>query len=729
MKNFMFSITAIFLLSFMFIPDTEVKPAEEGKLKVKEPIDYVNPNIGGIGHLLVSTDPIVQLPEGLVKLSANPWPEIVDRYLADKVFSFSLRDVPRYTTKTIPSWIMATTGNIEVTPAKIASDYDHDFETVTPYYSALLLENYEINVEYTVTKNAAYYRFTFPKASDSHILLGNNAKFSIINKNTVEGQEAAGNSIFYFYMKFSKPFNSYGTWSGDKVFPQSNTQSGNNIGVFANYSTSEGDQVEVKIGVSGENIEQAKQNLEKEIPAWNFEETKNNAKNRWKESIATVDIEGGTESQLTIFYTGLYFAGGGEGLLDRMKLREEKSLERAQRYASLPKNRLYPPVSSPGGMFQHGNIISITNTYLMGIRNFDIEGAYENMKTEFLESTKLPWKKGPANELDSFYLKNGFFPALPPDKKEWVPEVHSFERRQCVTVTLNAAYESWCIAQIAKALNKDVDYEYFIKHANDYQNVFNAQTGFMSPKTANGKWIEPFNPNLSGGQGGRDYFSELNSWMWTWYVPHDIQGLVNIMGGREKFLAKLDALFQEQYQIPKYHFLSQFPDQTGLIGNYAHGNEMVRIIPYLYNYAGAPWKTQSRVRDIMNIWYGTGPLGICGDEDGGMMSLWYIYSAMGIYSDPYIPNYPIWLIGSPIFEKVIINLGNKKTFVIEAKNVSAQNKYIQSVELNGEPLNKPWFEHSYLVKGGTLVINMGPRPNKQWGSAPEAVPPSMSRAN
>jgi predicted alpha-1,2-mannosidase len=217
--------------------------------------------------------------------------------------------------------------------------------------------------------------------------------------------------------------------------------------------------------------------------------------------------------------------------------------------------------------------------------------------------------------------------------------------------------------------------------------------------------------------------------MYTWYVPHDIQGLVNLMGGKEKFVAKLDALFQEQYGTAKYKFLGQFPDQTGLIGNYAQGNEMVRIIPYLYNYAGAPWKTQKRVGDIMDIWYGTGPLGICGDEDGGLMSTWYIYSAMGIYSDPYIPNYPIWLIGSPIFEKSTINLGNKKTFVIEAKNVSAQNKYVQSATLNGEPLNRPWFEHSTLLKGGTLVLNMGPRPNKQWGSSPEAVPPSMSRAN
>jgi putative alpha-1,2-mannosidase len=729
MKNSMFCFAVILLLRFGFIVDSKAQSGTMGKSKVKEPIDYVNPNIGSIGQLLVSTDPIVQLPQGSVKLSSNPWPEIVDRYLADKIFSFSLRDVPRYTTKTIPSWIMATTGNIEVTPAKIASNYDHDFETVTPYYSALLLEDYDINVEYTATEEAAYYRFTFPKASDSHILLGSNANFSVVNENTIEGQEALGNRVFYFYAKFSKPFTSFGTWKDDKVFQQSNTQSGNNVGVFTNYATSKGDQVDVKIGISNESKEAAQQNLEKEIPAWNFDEIKNIAKDKWKKSIATVEIKGGTESQRTIFYTALYFAGGGENLLGRMRLSKEKSIERAQKYASLSRNELFPSVSSAGGMFQHGNIVFITDIYQRGIQNFDIKGAYENMKAEFLESTKLPWRKGPITELDSFYLKNGFFPAIPPGKEEWVPEVHKFEKRQSVTVTLQAAYESWCIAQIAKALHNDADYEYFNKHAHDYQNVFNTQTGFMAPKTADGKWIVPFNPILSGGQGGRDYFAEMNSWIYTWYVSHDIQGLINLMGGRNNFINKLDDLFIEQYEIPKYHFLSQFPDMTGLIGNYAHGNEFSRQIPYLYNYAGAPWKTQKRVRDIMDIWYGTGPLGICGDEDSGLLSTWYMYSAMGIYSDLMIPNYPIWLIGSPIFEKVTINLGNKKTFVIEAKNVSAQNKYIQSATLNGEPLNRPWFEHSILVKGGTLVLNMGPRPNKQWGSSPEAIPPSMSMPN
>jgi putative alpha-1,2-mannosidase len=697
--------------------------------QTKTPLEYVNPNIGGIGHLLVATDPTVQLPQGSVRLASNPWPEIYDRYLADKVFSFSLRDVVRYGTKTIPSWIMATNGNSEVTPAKIASNYDHDFETVTPYYSRLLLEDYNINVEYTATEQASYYRFTFPASPDSRILLGSNSNFTVVNENTIEGQEGMANRSYYFYAKFSKPFTSSGSWNGTQAFPGVNTQSGTNVGVFANYATTEGEQVEVKIGVSDKSIEEAKQNLEKQIPAWNFEATKTSARNKWTASLDRFKVEGGTDDQRSLFYTGIYFSGGGESLMNRMKLLDDKLIERAQRYAAMSKSELFPPVSGQGGMFQHTNLVMIADMVQRGIRNFDVPKAYENMKIEFLQSTKLPWRKGPATQLDSFYVKNGFFPSLPLDTKEWVPEVHPFEKRQAVTVTLQAAYEAWCIAQVAKGLGKMDDYAFFIKHAHDYQNVFNTETGFMSPKTADGKWITPFNPKLSGGQGGRDYFAEMNSWVYTWYVTHDIQGLMNLMGGHELFNNKLDALFTEQYQTSKYEFLDQFPDMTGLIGNYAHGNEFSRQIPYLYIYAGAPWRSQKRIREIMDVLYTAGPFGICGDEDTGLMSHFYVNSAMGIYSDPMIPNYPVWLIGSPIFKKSTINLGNNKTFVIEAKNVSAQNKYVQSATLNGAPLNKAWFDHSALTNGGTLVLNMGPRPNKQWASSPDVVPPSMSEAN
>ena len=247
---------------------------------------------------------------------------------------------------------------------------------------------------------------------------------------------------------------------------------------------------------------------------------------------------------------------------------------------------------------------------------------------------------------------------------------------------------------------------------------------------ADGKWIEPFDPTWSGGFGGRDYFAEMNSWVYTFYVPHDINGLIGLMGGRGKFVEKLDALFVEQYGRPdaKRLFLCQFPDQTGLIGQYAHGNEFSRHIPYLYNYAGAPWKTQKRVRAIMDIWYGDGSLGICGDEDSGLMSLWYVYAAIGIQPASIIcPNYPVWLISSPLFKKSILTFNNGRTFTIEAPQASPQNKYIQSAVLNGRPCNKLWFEHKELEQGGSLVLTLGPTPNKSWGSSPEAAPPSLSQ--
>jgi len=568
--------------------------------------------------------------------------------------------------------------------------------------------------------------------------LGSNSKFTIVDDKTITGEEGSGNRTSYFYAKFNKPFKSFGVWKNEDVFqnikstgdekagvlvnnpnsstdlPYAQTRWSRNVGAFANYSTTNNEQIEVKIGVSNKSIEEAQQNLEKEIPEWNFETIKNNNREIWNKSLSLFNVEGGTEEQRTIFYTGIYFSIGGERLLSRMAVSSKGLNERMQRYATQTRSDLYPAVSSQGGMFQKTNLVLAAQAYLRGIRDYDVEKVYENMKIEFLESTKLPWRKGPYTVLDKFYLENGFFPALPPNKEEWVPEVHRFERRQSVTVTLQAAYESWCIAQVAKDLGKTDDYNFFIKHAHDYQNVFNTQTNFMSPKTEDGKWVVPFNPTLSGGQGGRDYFAELNSWLYTWYVSHDIQGLINLMGGRDNFTNKLDSLWVEQYGTAKYHFLSQFPDQTGLIGNYSHGNEFSRQIPYLYNYSGYPWKSQKRIRDIMDVWYNTGPLGICGDEDTGLMSHWYVCSAMGIYSDPMIPNYPVWLIGSPIFKKSTITLDDNKTFVIEARNVSAQNKYVQSASLNGKPLNKPWFDHSDLVKGGTLVLNMGPWLSSLW---------------
>lgn len=246
----------------------------------------------------------------------------------------------------------------------------------------------------------------------------------------------------------------------------------------------------------------------------------------------------------------------------------------------------------------------------------------------------------------------------------------------------------------------------------------------MAPKSADGQWIEPFDPKYSGGFAGEGYFAEGNSWMYTWHVQHDVQGLINLMGGPENFVAKLNELFITGHRMDKLQFLAQFPDMTGLMGMYSHGNEPDFHIPYLYNYAGQPWMTQQKVRQILELWYDATPFGLSGDEDGGSMSSWYVLSSTGLY--PQCPGRPVFDICSPVFEEVSINVGNGKTFVVEARNVSAQNKYIQSATLNGTPHNQAWISHSDIVQGGTLVFQMGPRPNKDWGSSPDVRPPSMS---
>jgi predicted alpha-1,2-mannosidase len=401
----------------------------------------------------------------------------------------------------------------------------------------------------------------------------------------------------------------------------------------------------------------------------------------------------------------------------------------------------------------------IADGYCKGFRGFDLQQAYTALRQSALERTILPWTKGPATELDRHYAEKGYIPALPVRKDrtvddpeawranvrqivmsrmpyqitwlpevgvdEWVPQVDPWHRRQSVSVTLENAYDDWCLAQLAAALGKKEDCATFMRRAGYYRNLFNPRTGFMAPKTAAGEWVEPFDPTLSGGFAGEGYFAEMNAWTYTFHVQHDVQGLIDLMGGREAFVRKLDALFVEQYIMDKPAFWGQFPDMSGLIGQYAHGNEPSFHIPYLYNYAGAPWRTQRRVRDIMRIWYNAGPMGLCGDDDIGSLSSWYVFSAMGFY--PVCPGRPVYDLGSPLFDQVTIHLPDGKTFTIHARDVSDRNKYIQAAFLNGRPLERPWFEHADLADGGTLELVMGPRPNRDWGSAPQASPPSMAK--
>lgn len=743
----------------------------------QNPADDVYMYLGTINQKTRGTTPVIKVPDGTMALFPS-FTRMTDWYFADKLLGFPVG---------IGS-VMASSGLMEVGDWDKGSRFDHDHETATPYYYQVLLEDPNINCEFTITKNTIVFRFTLPENQSSNLTLNLNGFMDlvVIDNSVIEGKslprrdnEARGenrmmNRGTFFVAELSEPFTSSGTWRNDTIYTGTRSQKGENIGFYAVYQELDSPKiVELKVAVSRQSMDEAYAFMNEEIGDYSFEQLKNNAKQLWNEELGLIKVKGGTEKQRQLFYTTLHRTRslrmgnvwdtyrGAYPLLSLIK--PEETNRTIQNWLTRYDETGW--LQSSGAMIGHHSTAVIVDAYFRGVRNFDVEKAYEAMKKNHNEATMIPWKDGMyITELEQCYFDNGFFPALPvredfdttrqefinhqwlpdikpfdkynrlpyqsqwlpePGVEEWVPEVDSWHRRQSVSVTLEHAYDDWCLAQMAKELGKQDDYELYMKRAHNYQNLYKPEIGLMAPKSANGKWIEPFDPMYSGGFAGEGYFAEGNSWIYTWHVQHDVQGLINLMGGEEKFLDKLNQLFVVSHRNDKLQFLAQFPDMTGLMGMYAHGNEPAWHIPYLFNYAGQPWMTQKKVRQILDVWYDTTPFGLSGDEDGGAMSSWYVLNAMGIY--PQCPGRPIFDIGSPIFEEVIINVGEGKKFIIEAKNVSQQNKYIQSAELNGQPHDKAWIKHSDIVKGGKLVFIMGPRPNKSWGSSPEMRPPSMSK--
>ncbi|MBR5193606.1 MAG: glycoside hydrolase family 92 protein, partial [Bacteroidaceae bacterium] len=353
----------------------------------------------------------------------------------------------------------------------------------------------------------------------------------------------------------------------------------------------------------------------------------------------------------------------------------------------------------------------------------DIAKAYEACRKGIEEKTLVPWSAEPAGWLDKFYHEHGYIPALQAGEKENDPNVTPWEKRQPIAVTLGTAYDQWCLHLLANALGKTEEADYYLKCARNYRNVYRAETGFFHPKDKNGKWIEPFDYRFSGGMGARDFYGENNGWVYRWDVPHNVADLVNLMGGKEQFVANLDQTFTEPLGRSKFSFYAQLPDHTGNVGQFSMANEPSLHIPYLYNYAGQPWKTQKRIRQMLKTWFRNDLMGIPGDEDGGGMTSFVVFSSLGFY--PVTPGSPSYNIGSPLFTNAKITLSNGKIFEIEAINASEENKYIQSATLNGQEWNKPWFSHDDIKNGAKLTLIMGNQPNKKWGSADDAVPPSI----
>ena len=723
-----------------------------------DPVDDVYMYIGTINPKTRGRAPVVKVPGGTVGLFPTFTPGFIDWYMADKLYGFSLENLGS---------LMMNVGNLKITPKENASSYDHDHEIATPYYYQILLEDPDINTEFSPTSNTVFFRFTLPENQTSNFIANLTGNASVtINGNVIEGETEArggreGRVKSFFRIEFSIPASSSGTWQGDKIEKDSKSQTGENIGFYLSFPASDKKEVlEVKIAVSQNGIEDARRFIPDEIGAMTFEQVKNKGRDLWNKELSLIKVKGGTEKQRKLLYTTLH----------RTRALRMGNVWDTYRCAYPLQSLIKPEVTtqtiqnwlkrydetgwlqSSGAMIGHHSTAVIVDAYFRGLRDYDLEKAYEAMKKNHMQATMIPWRDSMyITELEQCYFDNGFFPALPvrkdfkpdeqvdkyeklpyqtrwmpePGVEEWVPEVNNWHRRQSVSVTLEHCYDDWCLAQMAKELGKNEDYELFMKRAHSYQNLFKPEISLMAPKSADGQWIEPFDPKYSGGFAGEGYFTEANSWIYTWHVQHDVQGLINLMGGNDKFAAKLDELFSTSHSMDKLQFLAQMPDMTGLMGMYCQGNEPAFHIPYLYNYAGQPWKTQKKLRLIMDLWYDLDPHGLSGDEDGGAMSSWYVLTSIGIY--PQCPGRPIFDIGSPVFDEVTINVGNGKEFVIIAKNVSAQNKYIQSAELNGVSYNKSWISHADIVKGGKIVFQMGPRPNKNWASSPESIAPSMSQ--
>jgi predicted alpha-1,2-mannosidase len=659
--------------------------------------------------------------------------------------------------------VMPVVGDFTIPPDRISSVYDKAREKASPGYYSVYLDDFKTRVEMTVTTWTGLFRFTFPATHKANVLLDlgrAGGDIEVVGDHTVRGvshwSRRRGRAVdMYFVAEFSKPFTSFGTFKqfpategemrapllGDKdVEPDTRTLSGHYAGAYVQFGTTEGEQVLVKVA-SGESYAMAEQRLQAEQPGWDFNRIRTAAEAAWVKKLNQIEVQGGTEKEKMLFYSCLFHSYASPRLIAQ-KGEEFTGLDgvvrtaQYNRYGPVPfwdtirdqvvlLTLLEPDVkvdilrsqldmareSGYMGTSFHGDnaVMMYLGDWERGL-NFDWNATYEYLRKNAMDP------KGPRPYLDE-YIQNGWIADIIPDGNPSPPYA---DGKAGAATTMEYAWDDHAMALYAKKLGKEDDYEMFLKRAHNYRNVFDPSIGFVRGKTADGKWISPFDPQ-------EPYYNfmmkEASGWSTLWLEPHDVQGLINLLGGRDKFAAKLDAFFNTPY-TPK----GICRDCTGLIGQYVQGNQPDQQSAYYYDWAGQPWKTQELARKILKI-YGSDKSGYAfpGMDDEGSTSSWYVLSAMGFYTvDPASPDY---ILGSPIFRQVTLHLGNGKTFSVIAHNNSDKNIYIQSATLNGKSWNKPWFSHSDIASGGKLVLEMGPTPNKQWGSAPDAAPPSMSQPN
>ncbi|HEX4265963.1 MAG TPA: GH92 family glycosyl hydrolase [Verrucomicrobiae bacterium] len=651
--------------------------------------------------------------------------------------------------------IMPVVGSWTVPPDRsYASPYDKSSEKASPGYYSVFFPDSGIRTELTTTERTAYYRFTFPETERGFVLMDLGASensIEIVDDHTVRGRSTGGRGRRdfggrVFVAVFSKPFKAFGTFRqnppqleggrvrrDDATHPGSRSESGSYAGSYLQFATTAGEQVVVRVA-SGRTAEAAQEQLTAE--AGNFDDVHHHAEELWSQKLNLIEVEGGTEKERMLFYSTLY-----NSLMTPWLITKKGEPVRGQEGAVAEYDRYSPMAFWDTGRNQTVLLTLLEPDVKTNILRTHLEMARESgwMHTSFYGDHAVltylgDWERGLPFDYASVYpflRKNALDPAGPRgnlaeyEAKGWVhdifmehPSPPNASGNAGVDKTLEYSWDDYAVAQFAKKIGNEDDYKLFLARAQNYTNVYDASTGFMRGRNEDGTWISPFDPR-------EPYYNymmkEATGWQNFWLVPHDVQGLINLVGGRENFQKKLDEFFTTPYNPTGIA-----RDVTGLIGLYCQGNQPDQQSGYYYDYAGQPWKTQELIRKILRLMYGSDKWGVAfpGMDDQGSTSSWYVFSALGFY--PVEPSSGAYLFGSPLFSKATMHMGNGKDLVVQADDNSEKNVYIQSATLNGQPWNKPWFRHADIANGGTFIFKMGPQPNPNWGSGPDAAPPSMT---
>ena len=753
MKHLFYTLAGCLMLWSCTTPKT-------GESKEKTPVDYTNPYIGNISHLLVPTYPTVHLPNSMMRV----YPER-ENYTSNTISGLPLI----VTSHRGSSAFNLSPYQGDLDKAKSVINYGYDNENVRPYSYSVDLDDYDIHADYAPSHQSGIYRLTFNDTGKTPYLIFNTRDGGLkTDGKSVSGYQKLGNGTqVYIYLETDKKPVKVGTHKGKAIDTSSLSTDGKNAYYILEYPQGT-TSISLRYGVSFISEEQAMNNLRREITGYDVETIAKMGRKIWNETLGKIETTGGTEDERTIFYTSLYrtyermicisedgkYFSAYDGKIHddegtpfyvddwiwdtyrathplRMIVETKKESDMLNsfiRMACQMERHWMPTFPEINGdsrrMNSNHGVATILDAYNKGMRSFDLDMAYQVCKAGITEKTLSPWSAKPAGILDRFYKEHGYFPALAKGEKETVPEVHSWERRQPIAVTLGTVYDEWCLGNIAKALGYDDEADYFLKRSLNYHKVFNDKTRFFHPKDSFGRFIEPLDYSFSGGLGGREAYDENNGWVYRWDVPHNIADLVDMMGGKEAFVKELERMYSTPIGMSRFDFYHNFPDHTGNVGQFSMGNEPAMHIPYLYNYAGQPWRTQKRVRNLLKQWFRNDLMGIPGDEDGGGLTSFVVFSMIGFY--PVTPGLPMYAIGSPMFETVNIKLENGKTFRLVCHNYSSENKYIQSAKLNGKTWNKSWFSHSDLMEGGILEFTMGEHPNKEWATGDDSTPPSFA---